>query len=98
LTSISLALWCLNGTAPMQPKTERVDPFHRALYRRRQAVSGTTRIMAAVFAIAIVAVLLAIGLLAAFGPKLLLSWHLREVSRMKIAEKPDEAIVTYPLA
>jgi len=54
--------------------------------------------MAAVFAIAIVAVLLAIGLLAAFGPKLLLNWHLREVSRMKIAEQPDEAIVTYPLA
>jgi hypothetical protein len=59
---------------------------------------GLREIMAAVFAIAIAAVLLAIGLLAALGPKLLLNWHLREVSRMKIAERPDEAIVTYPLA
>ena len=82
----------------MQRKTERVDPFRRALYRPRQATSGTARIMAAVFAIAIIAVVLAIGLLAAFGSKLLLNWHLREVSRMKIAEQPDEAIVTYPLA
>ena len=54
--------------------------------------------MAASFAIAILIVLLAIGVLTAFGPRLLLFWHLREIRRMKIVEQPDEAIVTYPLA
>ncbi len=35
------------------------------------------------------------------GPRLrrwLLSWYLREVKQVEVAEAPGEAIVTYPLA
>lgn len=41
---------------------------------------------------------IAAAALAVAGSRLLLGWYLREVGRMKIAEQPSEAIVTYPLA
>jgi hypothetical protein len=40
----------------------------------------------------------AAGGMAAFGPRVLLSWYLREIRGVKIPEDPDDKIVTYPLA
>ena len=42
------------------------------------------------------AAVLAIGI--PFGRRALLGWYVHEVRRTEVAEAPDEAIVTYPLA
>jgi len=42
------------------------------------------------------AALLCIGI--PLGRRALLGWYVREVKRTEVAEAPDEAIVTYPLA
>lgn len=54
--------------------------------------------MAAIWATSILLAGVPIGALVVFGPGLLLGWYLREIRRVKIAEEPGEAIVTYPLA
>jgi len=41
---------------------------------------------------------LIVAAFAVFGSRLLLGWYLHEVRGMRIAEAPNEAIVTYPLA
>ena len=40
----------------------------------------------------------AAGVMAALGPRVLLSWYLRAVRGMKVPEDPGDKIVTYPLA
>ena len=54
--------------------------------------------MAAILIVAILVMTAAVAALAIIGPRPLLRWYLREVRPLKIAERPDEAIVTYPLA
>ena len=55
--------------------------------------------MSEILALAIIAfVLLLCALTGLLGSRLLLAWYLREVSGLKIAQAPDEAIVTYPMA
>ena len=53
----------------------------------------------------IIAILGALGALAAgilvllpYARRALLGWYVHEVQRDEVAEAPDEAIVTYPLA
>jgi hypothetical protein len=55
--------------------------------------------MSEILALAIIAyVLLLFVLIRLLGSRLLLAWYLREVGGLKIAQAPDEAIVTYPMA
>ena len=54
--------------------------------------------MAVVLIVAVLVAVTAIAALAVLGPRPLLHWYLRAIRPMKIAERPDEAIVTYPLA
>jgi hypothetical protein len=52
--------------------------------------------------VGIIITLVALAVMAAFGfpyaRRALLGWYAREVQRATVAETPDEAIVTYPLA
>jgi hypothetical protein len=48
--------------------------------------------------IAILAAGAVAGVMAAFGPRVLLSWYLREIRTVKVPEDPGDQIVTYPLA
>ena len=54
--------------------------------------------MATILAISIGAFCCALGVLALFGSRLLRCWYLREIRRTPVAQEPDQAIVTYPLA
>jgi hypothetical protein len=38
------------------------------------------------------------GVIVALGPRVLLSWYLREVRGVKVPEESGDKIVTYPLA
>ena len=40
----------------------------------------------------------AAGVIVALGPRVLLSWYLREIRSVKVPEDPSDKIVTYPLA
>lgn len=48
--------------------------------------------------ITVLAAAAAAGVMAALGPRMLLSWYLREVRGVKVSEEPADKIVTYPLA
>jgi len=51
--------------------------------------------------VSIIAVLVVFAVIAVALPyarRWLLSWYVHEVRRTEVAEAPDEAIVTYPLA
>ena len=55
--------------------------------------------MSEILALPIIAfALLFCALIGLLGSRLLLAWYLREVSGLKIAQEPSEAIVTYPMA
>jgi hypothetical protein len=48
--------------------------------------------------VAVVALAAAIVLLLPYARRVLLGWYVHEVQQTEVAETPDEAIVTYPLA
>jgi hypothetical protein len=55
--------------------------------------------MSEILALAIIAaILLLASLIGLLGSRPLLAWYLREVRKIKTAQAPGEAIVTYPMA
>ena len=78
---------------------EALDSRRRAFQDRpngRGDRGGRMGIIDIVVALIAVAAVLAIGI--PLGRRALLGWYVHEVRRTEVAEAPDEAIVTYPLA
>ena len=48
--------------------------------------------------VALAALAAALALLLPYARRALLGWYVHEVQQTEVAETPDEAIVTYPLA
>ena len=67
-------------------------------WARMLGASGGGKMTWIVSIVAALVALAAIGIVLPYARRALLGWYVREVHRTEVAETPDEAIVTYPLA